>query len=64
MTGHDHLAGMRTHALASEPGQYYLNKVLFPGVTASSYTQPGFGTFMYDTETNVVDQLKFTFVDI
>ena len=55
---------MRAHALDSDPDDYYLNKVLFPGVTASSRTQPGYGTFVYNSETKQAEELKLTFVNI
>ena len=61
VTGHDHLAGMRYSA---KHDGFYLNKVLFPGLTGSSQTQPGFGTFEFDSETDTVQALKFTFIDI
>ena len=50
VTGHDHMAGLRVHQL-DDSDEYYLNKVIFPGLTASSNTNPGFGTFEYDSET-------------
>ena len=51
VTGHDHLTDIRAHSLPDNENEYYLNKVLFPGITASSLTNPGYGTFVYDTET-------------
>ena len=65
VTGHDHLAGLRTHQVSdSSSGEQYLNKVLFPSITANSDTNPGFGTFEYDTDTQVISKLKFTYVDV
>ena len=65
VTGHDHLAGLRTHKVTeSGSDAQYLNKVLFPSITANSDTNPGFGTFEYDTETQVVSKLQFTYVDV
>ena len=64
VTGHDHLGGMRAHATTEDPNQYFLNKVLFPGLTATSNTQPGFSNFVYDSEKNTVEQLQFTFIDV
>jgi len=52
VAGHDHIGGMRYSA---KDGGFYLNKVLFPGLTAgSSVTQPGFATFEYDSYTDLV----------
>ena len=56
ITGHDHLAGLRTHQMNNSTEQY-LNKVLFPSITANTNTNPGFGTFEYDTETQLVSKL-------
>lgn len=64
VVGHDHLAGMRYSEVEHKEGDYYLNKVLFPGLTASSKTQPGFATFVYDSETRKAEQLKFTYIDM
>ena len=72
VTGHDHLAGMRVAQVKpentvnnqDEQSPFYLNKVLFPGLTGASNTQPGFATFIYDTETEKAEQLKFTYVDV
>ena len=62
VTGHEHLAGLRYSA--NEAG-FYLNKVLFPGFTgAGKISQPGFATFEFDSATDTVQALKFTFVDI
>lgn len=36
VTGHDHLTGIR-HS-TTDAGDFFLNKVLFPGMTASSET--------------------------
>ncbi len=33
-------------------------------MTGASYTQPGFGTFTYDTETQQAGALKMTYVDV
>ena len=38
VSGHDHLSGLRFHEVEDSPGEYYLNKVLFPSVTPSSNT--------------------------
>jgi len=62
VTGHDHLADLRTHIL-NDTDEWYLNKVLFPGLTSSEDTNPGFGTFEYDSDTGVVNQLKWTYID-
>ncbi len=72
VTGHDHLAGLRTASVPTALGKkkqeaesdYYLNKVIFPGMTGASYTQPGFGTFTYNTETQQAEALKMTYVDV
>ena len=64
VTGHEHLSGMRTHSLGDGTGEQYLNKVIFPSITASTPTNPGFGTFEYDTETSKVSKLKFTYIDV
>ena len=63
VTGHDHLADLRAHLLDDGSNEWYLNKVLFPGLTPTNKTNPGFGTFEYDSETGVVNKLKFTYVD-
>ena len=64
VTGHEHLSGMRTHSLDDGTGAQYLNKVIFPSITASTPTNPGFGTFEYDTETGKVSKIKFTYMDV
>ena len=67
VTGHNHLAGLRASAPtpdSSSSSEYYLNKVIFPGLTAVTSQQPGFGTFIYDTDTTKASQLKMTFVDL
>lgn len=64
VTGHDHLSDLRYQEVFNSPGEYYLNKVIFPGLTASSNTEPGFGTFVYDSEDATVSELKFTFIDL
>ncbi len=64
VTGHDHLSGLRYHEVDDSPGEYFLTKVLFPSVTASSSTQPAFSTFEYDTETGVASNLQYTFIDL
>jgi len=63
VTGHDHLAGLRTHALNDSQDQY-LNKVLFPGLTANSSTNPGFGVFEYDSDAQIVSKLQFTYINL
>ena len=36
VTGHDHLADLRTASVPSSQGEFYLNKVIFPGLTSAS----------------------------
>lgn len=62
VSGHDHLANLGFHA--APEGGFMLEKVLFPGLTASSNTQPGFGTFIYDEERQTLGSLKFTYLDV
>ena len=64
VTGHDHLAGLRSAPIPGATGEYYLNKIVFPGLTSNTSQQPGFGTFIYDTDTTTASQLKMTFVDL
>ena len=63
VTGHNHLSGLRYHQ-ADNDQEYYLTKVLFPSVTASSNTQPAFSTFEYDTEQQIASKMQFTFLDL
>ena len=41
-----------------------LNKVLFPAVSSTSRTNPGFSTFTYNTETGKAENLKSTFIQL
>ena len=42
----------------------YLNKILFPAVSPNSYTNPGFSTFIYDTDKKEANSLKSTFLTV
>lgn len=66
VTGHNHLAGMRIQSLgdSDDSDEYYLSKVIFPGLTAASATQPGFASFVYDTDSATIEELEFTYVDV
>ena len=54
-TGHDHLGDFRysdKNPYTNEKGgKNYLNKIIFPSITPTSYTNPTYSTFKYDTET-------------
>ena len=36
VTGHDHLAGLRSAPIPGATGEYYLNKIVFPGLTSNT----------------------------
>ena len=48
-TGHDHLADFRFSTIDPvtqlTAGKSYLNKIIFPSITAASYTNPTYSTF-------------------
>jgi len=37
VTGHDHLSGLRTATVDGTTDEYYLNKVVFPGLTSATF---------------------------
>ena len=63
-TGHEHMAGMRYSNqdpdTLEETSTYYMNKIIFPSMTANSNTQPSYSTFSYDTEAKETSKLTFT----
>jgi hypothetical protein len=67
-TGHDHMADIRystTDPTTKQKGdKNYLNKVIFPSVTAASFTNPTYSTFKYDTESSSFSDLVFTSLKI
>ena len=62
MIGHDHIADFRFQQVPGMPGQFFDNKVIFPGVTAINYNQSGFSTFEMDDVTGKPSNLEFTFL--
>ena len=65
-TGHDHLMSIRYSRVAESDSSSptALNKVLFPAVSSTSRTNPGFSTFIYDTESGQAENLKSTFIQL
>ena len=64
VTGHDHLSDLRTAKVDGSEDEYYMNKVVFPGLTSTSLQQPGYASFMYDTDTAKATNLMMSFVSI
>ena len=63
-TGHDHLMSLRYSKIDEQDSSSanFLNKVLFPAVSSTSRTNPGFSTFEYNTETGEAENLKSYFI--
>ena len=42
----------------------FLNKIIFPAVSATSRTNPAYSTFLYDTETGQAGNLKSYYIQL
>ena len=65
-TGHEHLMSLRYSKVDEQNpnSQNFLNKVIFPAVTATSRTNPGYSTFLYNTVTGQAENLKSSYLQV
>ena len=65
-TGHDHIMSIRYSKVDEQDpsSANFLNKVLFPAVSPTTKTNPGFSTFDYNTETGEAENLKSTYIQL
>ena len=78
VTGHDHLSDFRTHSAdqifnkddecldtsRDEGSQYFLGKIISPSVTPGSDTQPGYTTFTYTEDSQQLEDVTMTFLQL
>ena len=65
-TGHDHLMSIRYSKVDEQDSKSpnFLNKVLFPAVSPTTRTNPGYSTFTFDTDAGKAQNLKSTFIQL